>query len=174
MGNFIVFVLPVLINVAFVTLLERKVLGLSQLRLGPNKVSFVGVLQPFRDAIKLLTKQSEANYNVNRKLFFLRPSIILWSLLPLNINIRKWPIIIITLLVILRLGIYPLLIRGWASNSKYATLGAIRGVAQTISYEIRLALIVMKFILCYMSYSLRDLQYSNLCLIFIFPFVLII
>jgi len=127
-----------------------------------------------------LTKQSEANYNVNWKLFFLRPSIILvtaiilWSLLPLNISIRKWPIIIITLLVILRLGIYPLLIRGWASNSKYATLGAIRGVAQTISYEIRLALIVIQFILCYMSYSLRDLQYSNLCLIFIFPFVLII
>lgn len=63
--NFIVFVVPVLINVAFVTLLERKVLGLSQLRLGPNKVSVLGILQPFRDAIKLLTKQSEANYNVN-------------------------------------------------------------------------------------------------------------
>ncbi|HAO14816.1 MAG TPA: hypothetical protein DDE71_04550 [Tenacibaculum sp.] len=63
--NFIVFVIPILINVAFVTLLERKILGLSQLRLGPNKVSVLGILQPFRDAIKLLTKQSEANYNVN-------------------------------------------------------------------------------------------------------------
>ena len=178
--NFIVFILPILINVAFVTLLERKVLGLRQLRLGPNKISFMGVLQPFRDAIKLLTKQSEANYNVNWKLFFLRPSIILvtavmlWSLLPLNINLSKWPIIIISLLVILSLGIYPLLIRGWASNRKYATLGAIRGVAQTISYEISLALIVIQFILCYMSYSLVDLQYSNIFLIYIFPFVLII
>ena len=65
MFNFIVFVIPILINVAFVTLLERKILGLSQLRLGPNKVSVLGILQPFRDAIKLLTKQSEANYNVN-------------------------------------------------------------------------------------------------------------
>ena len=75
--NYVIFIVPILINVAFVTLLERKILGLSQLRLGPNKVSLVGVLQPFSDAIKLLTKQSEANYNVNWKLFFLRPVIML-------------------------------------------------------------------------------------------------
>ena len=180
MFDFIVFVIPILINVAFVTLLERKILGLSQLRLGPNKVSVLGILQPFRDAIKLLTKQSEANYNVNWKLFFLRPSIILvtaiflWSLLPININTTKWAVMIITLLVVLRLGIYPLLIRGWASNRKYATLGAIRGVAQTISYEIRLALIVIQFILCFTSYTAREHQYSNLCLVQTFPAFLII
>ena len=160
--------------------MERKVLGLSQLRLGPNKVSVLGILQPFRDAIKLLTKQSEANYNVNWKLFFFSPSIILvtaiflWNLLPLNINSTKWAVIIITLLVVLRLGIYPLLIRGWASNRKYATLGAIRGVAQTISYEIRLALIVIQFILFFTSYSAREHQYSSLCLLQRFPAFLII
>ena len=63
--HFLIFIFPVLIAVAFVTLLERKILGFSQLRLGPNKVSFSGLLQPFRDAIKLFTKQAESNYNVN-------------------------------------------------------------------------------------------------------------
>lgn len=95
-------------------------------------------------------------------------------MLPLNINSTKWAVIIITLLVVLRLGIYPLLIRGWASNRKYATLGAIRGVAQTISYEIRLALIVIQFILFFTSYSAREHQYSSLCLLQRFPAFLII
>ena len=177
--NYVIFIVPILINVAFVTLLERKILGLSQLRLGPNKVSLVGVLQPFSDAIKLLTKQSEANYNVNWKLFFLRPvimlvtSFLLWNLLPLNMHVSKWAVIIISILVILRLGIYPLLISGWASNRKYATLGAIRGVAQTISYEISLALIMIIFILCFILYSARDHHYSSLVLLTIFPSVII-
>ena len=75
---------------------------------------------------------------------------------PLNSFSFKWPIIIIRLLVILRLGVYPLLVRGWASNSKYAALGALRGVAQTISYEISLALIIIQFIIVFMSYNIKD------------------
>jgi len=177
--HFLILILPVLVNVAFVTLLERKILGFSQLRLGPNKVSFSGLLQPFRDAIKLFTKQAESNYNVNWKLFFFSPVIILatvlvlWRMAPLNSFSFKWPIIIIRLLVILRLGVYPLLVRGWASNSKYAALGALRGVAQTISYEISLALIIIQFIIVFMSYNIKDqiiLQYS---IIYISPILLI-
>jgi NADH-ubiquinone oxidoreductase chain 1 len=152
----------VLINVAFVTLLERKILGYSQLRLGPNKISFMGVLQPFRDAIKLFAKQYELNSNVNWKLFSMSPcfilsiSVTLWLILPLNGYGRNWPLRIISLLAVLRLGVYPILLSGWSSNSKYAIMGSIRGVAQTISYEIRLALIIMQFIVIFIRVNLKD------------------
>ena len=88
--KFIITILPVLVNVAFVTLLERKILGYSQLRLGPNKISFVGIIQPFSDAIKLFVKQFEFNSNVNWKVFSFAPvlilctSLITWSILPTN------------------------------------------------------------------------------------------
>ena len=158
----LIITLPILVSVAFVTLLERKLLGFAQLRLGPNKISLGGVFQPFRDAIKLFVKQLETNYNVNWKLFLFRPALILilsltlWNLLPLNNSSTKWPLTVISLLTILRLGIYPLLVRGWASNRKYAILGSIRGVAQTISYEIRFALLIIQFILLFISYNLKE------------------
>lgn len=163
----LIIALPILVNVAFVTLLERKLLGFAQFRLGPNKISFAGVFQPFRDAIKLFAKQLETNCNVNWKLFLFRPALILilsltlWNVLPLNNSCVKWPLLIISLLTILSLGIYPLLIRGWASNRKYAILGSIRGVAQTISYEIRLALLVIQFILLFISYNLKEHSLSR-------------
>ena len=148
-------ILPVLVNVAFITLLERKILGYSQLRLGPNKISFGGIFQPFRDAIKLFIKQYELNTNVNWKLFSLSPvsiltiSLIMWLIIPLNGHTRNWPLRIISLLIVLRLGVYPILLRGWSSNRKYAIMGSIRGVAQTISYEIRLALIIIQFMVIF-------------------------
>jgi len=160
--RFIVTILPILINVAFVTLLERKILGFAQFRLGPRKISYIGVLQPFRDAIKLFVKQLETNYNVNWKLFLFSPVLMLilslniWNMLPLNNSFNKWPIIIISILVVLRLGIYPLLLIGWCSNRKYATLGSIRGVAQTISYEIRLAILIIQFILFFIHYNVKE------------------
>lgn len=158
----IIVVIPILVNVAFVTLLERKLLGFAQIRIGPNKIAYLGIFQPFRDAIKLFIKQIETNYNVNWKLFLLRPvlmlilALTLWNILPLNNSLPKWPIMRITLLVVLRLGIYPLLISGWSSNRKYAMLGSIRGVAQTISYEIRFALLVIQFILLFITYNLKE------------------
>jgi len=90
--------------------LERKILGFAQFRLGPRKISYIGVLQPFRDAIKLFVKQLETNYNVNWKLFLFSP--VLMLILSLNNSFNKWPIIIISILVVLRLGIYPLLLIG--------------------------------------------------------------
>lgn len=147
--NTLIVIIPVLINVAFLTLLERKILGLRQSRKGPNKVSLGGVLQPFADAIKLFTKESIFPLRRNLTLFLLSPSIAIalsligWSLIPLEEFYSDFSLIL--LLIILGLGLYPLLLAGWASNSSYALTGGLRGVAQTISYEIRLAILLISF-----------------------------
>ena len=139
---------PVLINVAFLTLIERKILGLSQIRRGPNKVSFLGVPQPFSDAIKLFRKESTQPFLRNFFLYYLSPIIRLfltlwiWSLWAIQSAPYWLSLNVLLLLIILRLNIYPLIFTGWASNSKYPLIGSLRGVVQTISYEISLALIV--------------------------------
>jgi NADH-ubiquinone oxidoreductase chain 1 len=150
-----------LINVAFFTLLERKILGLRQARKGPNKVAWGGLFQPFADAIKLFLKETVSLYFRNRILFFLAPMIAialimwLWGLTPL----MGGPLVILysalLFLVILRLNLYPLLLAGWASNRKYALIGAIRGVAQTISYEISLALLLLRFLVLSRSANVK-------------------
>lgn len=178
--KFLVTILPVLINVAFVTLLERKILGYTQLRLGPNKISFAGVFQPFRDAVKLFVKQFEVNSNVNWKLFSISPvfiliiSVIIWTILPLNRFARNWPLRIISVLIVLSLGVYPILLRGWASNRKYAIMGSIRGVAQTISYEISLALVIIQFIVLFISINIKDHIGSFLWGVSVVPFTAVI
>ncbi len=175
--RFIIIILPVLISVAFITLLERKILGFSQLRVGPNKVSALGLLQPFADAIKLFLKQQELNFNSYKFIYQISPIIIiiliiiLWGLIiPLSLyNIID--ISTLWIVIILRIGVYPLLLRGWASNRKYAILGAIRGVAQTISYEIRLALVLITFILFYVSFKLKKFS-LYLSVIFFIPIII--
>lgn len=159
--SLLLLILPILVNVAFVTLLERKILGLSQLRLGPNKVRFGGLLQPFTDAIKLFAKQSESNINSNSYLFNRSPiamfvlAVILWLIINPTGN-SLWNLPFLIFIIVLGLGVYPLLLRGWASNSKYAMIGAIRGVAQTISYEISLALFIIRLIMLNSSFGFID------------------
>ena len=174
--SFFLLLVPLYVSVAFLTLLERKILGFSQLRLGPNKSSIYGVLQPFRDAIKLFLKTTSINFNSNKVLFLAAPILIfflisiIWIVLP-HKYAAIWIFSFIILIAILSVGVYPVLWCGWASNSNYAILGAIRGVAQTISYEISFALLLISIIVLVNSISLINSTQSLYPFIIISPFL---
>merc|ERR1712203_459502 len=148
-----ILLVPILVNVAFITLLERKILGYSQLRKGPNKVRIIGIAQPFNDAIKLFTKEIVYPKLSNILQYLISPFcgliivLITCILIPFKEVVLPARITVVFLYIIIRINIYPVLISGCASNSKYALIGALRAVAQTVSYEVCLALILM-FYLC--------------------------
>jgi len=149
----LILVLCTLLNVAFFTLIERKILGYIQVRKGPNKAGFKGVLQPFRDAVKLFTKELNRPSVSNHFLFLISPVIslrvilFLWLRLPTLWGVFEISLRRVFLLCCIRLSVYPVFISGWASNSKYSLLGGLRAIAQTISYEVRLSFILLRFII---------------------------
>ena len=159
--------IPILVNVAFITLLERKILGYSQLRKGPNKVSIIGIAQPFNDAIKLFTKEIVYPKLSNIFQYLISPFcgliivLITCILIPFKEIILPSRITIIFLYIIMRINIYPVLISGWASNRKYALIGALRAVAQTVSYEVCLALILLFYLALTGRISLLIIILSN-------------
>nr|BAJ24516.1 NADH dehydrogenase subunit 1 [Phraortes sp. Miyako Island] len=163
--TFLLISIFVLVGVAFFTLFERKILGYVQIRKGPNKVSFMGLFQPFSDAIKLYMKENILPTLSNYIPYYFSPvfnlflSLIIWLVIPYFSNIFDYKLGFIFFLCCASLNVYSIMISGWSSNSNYALLGSLRSVAQTISYEVSLFLILLSFIVMSGSYCLVDLYY---------------
>lgn len=169
-------IIPLLIMIAYLTFFERKVIGYMQLRRGPNVVGPFGLFQPLADGIKLLTKETIIPSNSNKIVFLFAPvltfslALLAWAVIPVdngvvlsNINVGVLYIISIS-----SLGVYGLIMAGWASNSRYAFLGALRSAAQMISYEVSIGLIIINVLISVGSLNLSEIVKAQEDLWFLF------
>ncbi len=170
-------VVPLLIGVAYLTLAERRVIGFMQLRKGPNVVGPFGLFQPFADALKLIAKETILPAGADKVVFLIAPmltfvlALVAWAVIPFgegmvlaDINVG-----ILYLFAVSSLGVYGVIMAGWASNSKYAFLGALRSAAQMVSYEVSMGLVIINVLLCVGSLNLTDIVEAQRNLWFFLP-----
>ncbi|MEO1250357.1 MAG: NADH-quinone oxidoreductase subunit H, partial [Pseudomonadota bacterium] len=157
-------VVPLLVGVAYLTYAERKVMGAMQLRQGPMVVGPFGLLQPFADGLKLFMKETVIPSGADRTVFLIAPmltfflSLVAWAVIPFGdgLVLADVNIGILYLFAISSLGVYGIIMAGWASNSKYAFLGALRSAAQMVSYEVSIGFVMITVLLCVGSLNLSD------------------
>ncbi|MBO1078731.1 NADH-quinone oxidoreductase subunit NuoH [Roseomonas haemaphysalidis] len=168
---------PLLIAVAYMTYAERKIMAAMQMRVGPNMVGPLGLLQPFADAAKMLMKETIIPSGASRGLFIFAPmltfllAMIAWAVIPVA---EGWAIAdinvgILYLFAISSLGVYGIIIAGWASNSKYAFLGALRSAAQMVSYEVSMGFVIVTVLLCVGSLNLTAIVLAQKTVWFFIP-----
>ena len=176
--NFLVIVVPILISVAYLTLAERKIMGSMQQRKGPIFVGFLGLLQPLADGLKLLLKETVIPTNSHTFSFVLAPiltlflSLLGWSMIPFSFNAFYVDIDLglLFLFAVSSLGVYGIILSGWASNSRYAFFGALRSAAQMISYEVSIGLILISVLVCVGSLNFIEIVVFQEFIFFCIPF----
>jgi len=171
-------IVPLLIAVAYFTLVERKIIASIQRRKGPNVVGAYGLLQPLADGLKLLTKETILPSSANIILFVLAPmltfilSLLSWAVIPFGegLVLADLNVGILYLFAVSSLGVYGIVIAGWSSNSKYAFFGAIRSAAQMVSYEVSIGLILISILICVSSLNFIDIILFQHFVFFLIPF----
>lgn len=173
----LIIVVPLLISIAYFTLVERKLMGSIQRRRGPNVIGYLGLLQPLSDGFKLLMKETILPSNSNLFIFLLAPiitfvlSLISWAVIPFNFGavISDVNVGILYIFAISSLSVYGIIMAGWSSNSKYPFLGALRSSAQMISYEVSIGFIIVCVSLCAGSFNLTDIVLAQKEIWFLVP-----
>jgi len=178
-SKILLLIILLLIAVAYFTLAERKLLAVIQRRRGPNVIGIYGLLQPLSDGLKLLVKEIILPSNSNQSLFLIAPmltfivSLLGWAVIPFDkyATLAELNLGILYVLGVSSIGVYGIIISGWASNSKYAFLGALRSTAQMISYEVSFGFIIISIVICCESFNINQIVYFQKNIWFFLPFL---